>query len=147
MKRKFKRWWWTILPILTKRTSISHLTLNNENKYTRTFWRWTSWYVGQSHTCGGVKPDNPGSLNIHLIINGSPTVNHLCSSSPFIYNLADHFITGDLNSINNTPLLDMSAKGPKYCERISINWRHNFKHMMDSVEDYAGNAQNLKQRR
>jgi hypothetical protein len=29
------------------------------------------------------------------------------------------------------------AKGPKYREPRSINWKHNFKLIMDSVEDYA----------
>jgi hypothetical protein len=29
------------------------------------------------------------------------------------------------------------AKGPKYRESKSINWKHNFKILMDSVEDYA----------
>jgi hypothetical protein len=29
------------------------------------------------------------------------------------------------------------AKGPKYREPKSINWKHNFKILMDSVEDYA----------
>jgi hypothetical protein len=28
-------------------------------------------------------------------------------------------------------------KGPKYREPKSINWKHNFKILMDSVEDYA----------
>ena len=31
----------------------------------------------------------------------------------------------------------MFAKGPKYREPRSINWKHNFKLIMDSVEDYA----------
>jgi len=29
------------------------------------------------------------------------------------------------------------AKGPKYREHKSINWKHNFKILMDSIEDYA----------
>jgi len=29
------------------------------------------------------------------------------------------------------------AKGPKYREPKPINWKHNFKILMDSVEDYA----------
>jgi hypothetical protein len=29
------------------------------------------------------------------------------------------------------------AKGSKYREPKSINWKHNFKMLMDSVEDYA----------
>jgi hypothetical protein len=39
---------------------------------------------------------------------------------------------GDLKIINNT-----SRRGPKYREPKSINWKHNFKILMDSVEDYA----------
>ena len=54
---------------------------------------------------------------------------HLCNF-PFIYNLTGHVITGDLKII-------MFAKGPKYREPKSINWKHNFKILMDSVEDYA----------
>jgi hypothetical protein len=101
--------------------------------------------------------------NLHLMINGSPTVNHRSTAShdkwvsngrsslfkfPHSYIIRQtSFITGDLKIINNTSLRDMSARGPKYCERTSINCRHNFKHIMDSVEDYAGNGQNMKKRK
>ena len=39
-----------------------------------------------------------------------------CASFPFIYNLAGHVITGDLNIINNTSLRDVFAKWLKYHE-------------------------------
>ena len=45
--------------------------------------------------------------------------------------------SGDYKIINNTSLVEMFAKGPKYREAKSINWKHNFKILMDSVEDYA----------
>ena len=60
-----------------------------------------------------------------------------CASSPFIYNPTGHVITGDLKIINNTSLRELLAKGPKYREPKSINWKHNFKIRMDSVDDYA----------
>ena len=60
-----------------------------------------------------------------------------CASFPFIYNPTGHVITGDLKIINNTSLREVIAKGPKYRESKSINWKHNFKILMDSVEDYA----------
>jgi len=59
------------------------------------------------------------------------------ASPPFIYNPADHVITGDFKIINNTSLRNVFAKEPKYREPRSINWKHNFKLIMDSVEDYA----------
>jgi hypothetical protein len=43
-----------------------------------------------------------------------------CASSQFTYNPAGHVITGS-----------------KYREPKSINWKYNFKILMDSVEDYA----------
>ena len=49
-----------------------------------------------------------------------------CASSPFIYNLTGHAITGDLTIINNTSLRDVFAKGHKYREPKFINWKHNF---------------------
>ena len=58
------------------------------------------------------------------------------ASSPFIYNPTGHVITGDLKIINNTSPRDMFAKGPKYREPKSINWKYNFKILMDSVEGY-----------
>jgi hypothetical protein len=61
----------------------------------------------------------------------------ICASSPFIYNPTGHVITGDLTIINNTSLRDVFAQGLKYREPKSINWKHNFKILMDSVEDYA----------
>ena len=54
------------------------------------------------------------------------------ASSPFIYNPTGYVITGDLKIINNTSLREVFAKGPK-----SINWKHNFKILMNSVENYA----------
>jgi hypothetical protein len=48
-----------------------------------------------------------------------------CSSSQFMYKPAGHVITGDLNTISNTSLRDVFAKGPKYREPKSINWKHN----------------------
>jgi len=49
----------------------------------------------------------------------------ICASSPFIYNLAGHVITYGLNSINDTSLRDVFAKGPKCHEPKPINWKHN----------------------
>jgi hypothetical protein len=60
-----------------------------------------------------------------------------CASSPFIYNPTGHVITGDLKIINSTSPGEVFAKGPKYREPKSINWKHNFKILIDSVEDYA----------
>ena len=67
---------------------------------------------------------------------------YTCASSPFIYNPAGHVITGDLKIINNTFLRDVFAIWPKYREPKSINWKHNFKIIMDSVEDYARQWEN-----
>ena len=52
-------------------------------------------------------------------------------------NILFYIITGDLKIINNTSLRDVFAKGPKYREPKSIHWKHKFKILMDSVEDYA----------
>ena len=38
---------------------------------------------------------------------------------------------------DNKNLRKILAKGPKYREPQSINWKYNFKLLMDSVEDYA----------
>ena len=60
-----------------------------------------------------------------------------CDKSPFKYSPSGHVITGDLNIVENDQLRDVLAKGPKYREPRAINWNHNFKTIMDSVEDYA----------
>ena len=57
---------------------------------------------------------------------------YTCARSPFIYNPAGHVISGDHNIINTNSLRDVFAKGSK-----SINWKHIFKLIMDSVEDCA----------
>jgi hypothetical protein len=67
----------------------------------------------------------------------SMPADRICASSPFIYNPTGHVLTGDLKIINNTSLRDVFAKGPKYREPKSIHWKHKFKILMDSVEDYA----------
>ena len=56
-----------------------------------------------------------------------------CASSPFIYNPTGHVITGDLTIINKR----CSPKGLNTVSLKSINWKHNFKILTDSVEDYA----------
>ena len=60
-----------------------------------------------------------------------------CSLSRYKYGPVGHVITGDLNIVSNTKLKQMVAKGPKYRQALPINWSHNFKLLMDSVEDYA----------
>jgi hypothetical protein len=62
---------------------------------------------------------------------------YTCASSPFIYNPTGHVVTGNLKIINNTSLRDVFAKGSKYREPKSINSKHNFKILMNSVENYA----------
>jgi len=42
-----------------------------------------------------------------------------------------------LNIIYTENLRKIFAKGPKYREPQSINWIHNFKLLMDSMEDNA----------
>jgi hypothetical protein len=49
-----------------------------------------------------------------------------CSSSSFIYNPAGQVIPGDLDIIINTSLRDVFAKGSKYRESISINWKNSY---------------------
>jgi hypothetical protein len=49
------------------------------------------------------------------------------ASSPSIYNPSGHVITGDIKIINNTSLRDVFAKGLKFREPKSINWKHNLK--------------------
>ena len=60
-----------------------------------------------------------------------------CNSSPYKYSPSGHVITGDLNIVDNLSLRSIFAKGPKYREPQSINWKYNFKPLMDAVEDYA----------
>ena len=60
-----------------------------------------------------------------------------CESSPFKYNPVGHVITGDLNIVEKISQRNVFAKGPKFREPQSINWKFNFKIFMDSVEDYA----------
>ena len=60
-----------------------------------------------------------------------------CSHSPFQYNPSGHVITGDLNIIQHESLRKVVSHGPKFREPQHINWKHNFKIIMDAVEDYA----------
>ena len=50
---------------------------------------------------------------------------------PSLYWIPKLFLT------NNSFLRDVFAKGSKFPEPKSINWKHNFRFLMDSVEDYA----------
>ena len=60
-----------------------------------------------------------------------------CSHSTFQYNPSGHVITGDLNTIQHESLRKVISHGPKFREPQHINWKHNFKIIMDAVEDYA----------
>ena len=81
-----------------------------------------AWYVSESINIDDFKYKPPDCT---------------CASSPFIYNPTGHVITRDLKIINNTSLRELLAKGPKYREPKSINWKPNFKIRMDSFDDYA----------
>ena len=43
----------------------------------------------------------------------------------------------DLNIIQHESLRKVISHGPKFREPQHINWKHNFKLIMDAVEDYA----------
>ena len=60
-----------------------------------------------------------------------------CSSSPYIYQPSGHVITGNLNIIEHEGLRKIISHGPKFREPQYINWNHNFKIIMDAVEEYA----------
>jgi hypothetical protein len=60
-----------------------------------------------------------------------------CSHSPFQYNPSGHVITGDLNIIRHESLRKVISHGPKFREPQHINWKHNFKIIMNAAEDYA----------
>jgi hypothetical protein len=60
-----------------------------------------------------------------------------CSHSPFQCNPFGHVITGDLNIIQHESLQKVISHGPKFREPQHINWKHNFKIIMDAVENYA----------
>ena len=53
-----------------------------------------------------------------------------CASSPLKHNPTGHVMTGDLKIIDNTSLVEVFAKGPKYREPKSINGKHNFQILM-----------------
>lgn len=68
-------------------------------------------------------------------LNGSPPT---CScSSPFNYSPAGHVSTRDVNIVNNDDLKSLILKGQNFREPRSFNWRSNFIHIMNSVEEYA----------
>ena len=60
-----------------------------------------------------------------------------CASSQYNYSPAGHIITGDLGIVTNEQLRELLAKGPKYRIPQPINWKKNFKLLMDAVENYA----------
>ena len=60
-----------------------------------------------------------------------------CSHSLFQYNPSGHAINGDRNIIQHESLRKMISHGPKFREPQHINWKHNFKIIMDAVEDFA----------
>ena len=70
-----------------------------------------------------------------LIINDyeSKPPDNACASPPFNYSHVVHVITGDHNIVENISLRNVFAKGRKFREPQSINWKFNFKIIMDYV--------------
>jgi hypothetical protein len=56
------------------------------------------------------------------------------SKGILVFNLKyEHVITGDLNIIQHESLRKVISHGPKFREPQHINWKHNFKIIMDAV--------------
>ena len=60
-----------------------------------------------------------------------------CKNSEFCYSPVGHIITGNLNIVSNYKLRQVISIGPKYRLPQSINWKYNFKLIMDAVECYT----------
>ena len=60
----------------------------------------------------------------------------ICAGFPFIYNPVGYAITDDLNIINLSTRC-VRQKDDIYRETKAINWKHNFKILLDSTKDYA----------
>lgn len=58
-----------------------------------------------------------------------------CSIWPYINSASGHVIIEDLNMIQH--LRKVISGGPKFREAQHINWNHNFKIIMNTIEDYA----------
>lgn len=56
---------------------------------------------------------------------------------PFKYKPAGHIITSEIKIIDNASPQDVIAKGPKYRDPTSIQWKPNFKILKGVVEDFA----------
>ena len=74
-----------------------------------------------------------GGFTLLRIIINCALIHRQCKNYSQLRNCTDHVnvITGDIT------IREVFAKGLKYREPKSINWKHNFKILMDSVEDYA----------
>jgi hypothetical protein len=74
-------------------------------------------------------------INMEEYLNNPLTCD--CSHSPFQYIPSGYVITNDLNINQHESLRNVISHGPKFREPQHINWKHNFKLIMDAVEEYA----------
>ena len=74
-------------------------------------------------------------INMEEYLNNPLTCD--CSHSPFQYILFGYVITSELNINQHESLRKVISHGPKFREPQHINWKHNFKLIMDAVEEYA----------
>ena len=72
------------------------------------------------------------SYNLNIVDFKFKPPDYTCAWSPFVYNPSGRVISGDHNIINSNSLRHVFAKGYK-----SINWKHIFKLIIDSVENCA----------
>jgi len=67
MKRKFKQWWATILPLSTKRTNTSDLNSMNTKIKTMTYDIGNPGHgLVQAQKCGRIKPVNGIPTNMYI---------------------------------------------------------------------------------
>ena len=75
------------------------------------------------------------NLNVSEYFSNSQTC--LCKESKFCYEPHGHVITGDLRVTENARLRELVAKGTKYREPNSVNWKPTKTMFWESIDLYA----------
>ena len=77
------------------------------------------------------------NLNVSEYLSNPQTCQ--CKESKFCYEPHGHVITGDLRVIENARLRELVAKGPKYREPNTVNWKATETMFLESIDLYTKN--------
>ena len=81
--------------------------------------------------------DFVSSLDVDSFLNNPNSIPCECENSPFADTHHQHIITGDLRIVQNTKLRKILSRGPKFREKVGINFNKAKNSIMEGLSSYV----------